>query len=68
MILTPYSQHIPRARLSVGSQTPASETLLEAFMRRILALTLLSLALLGGATAFTVLDASSAIACDYHGS
>ena len=37
-------------------------------MRRILALTLLSLALLGGVAAFAMLDASRAIACDYHGS
>jgi hypothetical protein len=37
-------------------------------MRKILALTLLSLALVGGATVFAVVGASHAIACDYHGS
>jgi hypothetical protein len=37
-------------------------------MRRMLALTLLALALLGGVAVFTTVDTSRAVACDYHGS
>jgi hypothetical protein len=44
------------------------EILREEPMRRILAFTFLSLALLGGAAIFTMVDSARAVACDYHGS